>query len=270
MGMMDLHIKIKQFRLKQFILGIGGRKRNHSTAKKPSWLMPITHGFHVVEHHVINDDFNDSDFDSVVIQREQIDETELWYFGIFDALIGDGIIKYMQSHFFDKKLTESHMRRKTKEALKRAYLTAKAKIREANKSEETCRIGSTSVMVINGEKLVIANLGDYGTVLCKHGIAQQITGMHKKSAKINWFQGLFSGTKNSTGSELVVGVDRIDSDTDFLILASNGIWEVMKNQEAVNLIRHIEDPQEAAECLANEALSRMSKSNISCLIIRFD
>lgn len=46
--------------------------------------------------------------------------------------------------------------------------------------------------------------------------------------------------------------------------------QVMKNQEAVNLIRHIEDPQEAAECLAKEALTRMSKSTISCLIIRFD
>lgn len=44
----------------------------------------------------------------------------------------------------------------------------------------------------------------------------------------------------------------------------------MKHQEAVNLIRHIEDPQEAAECLAKEALIRMSKKNISCLIIRFD
>ena len=44
----------------------------------------------------------------------------------------------------------------------------------------------------------------------------------------------------------------------------------MKNQEAVNLIRHIEDPQEAAECLAKEAFTRMSKTNISCLVIRFD
>lgn len=34
------------------------------------------------------------------------------------------------------------------------------------------------------------------------------------------------GTKHSKGSELVVGGDWIDSDTEFLILASNGIWEV--------------------------------------------
>lgn len=48
------------------------------------------------------------------------------------------------------------------------------------------------------------------------------------------------------------------------------VVQVMKNQEAVSLIRHMEDPQEAAECLAKEALIRMSRSNISCLVIRFD
>jgi serine/threonine protein phosphatase PrpC len=46
--------------------------------------------------------------------------------------------------------------------------------------------------------------------------------------------------------------------------------QTMNNQEAVHLIGHLEDPQEAAECLAKEALTRMSKSNISCIVIRFD
>lgn len=66
--------------------------------------MPITHGHHVVEYNVIKGDSDE--FDSVVIQREQMDHTEIWYFGIFDALIGDGVTKYLQSHFFDKKLKE--------------------------------------------------------------------------------------------------------------------------------------------------------------------
>ncbi|KAJ1431528.1 PPM-type phosphatase domain [Sesbania bispinosa] len=274
MGVRDFRIKLKAFRLKRFFLGNRGKKRTHGIANKPSWMVPITHGHHVVEHRGILGGSDDSEFDSVVIQREQMDHTEFWYFGIFDALIGDGVTKYMQSHFFDKKLKESHMKRKTKETLKRAYLGARTKIREANKSEETCRIGSTSVMVINGEKLVIANMGDYRTVLCRDGIAYQTTGRNNQSAKGHWYRRLFSGnstgTKHSKGSELVVGGDWVDPDTEFLILASNGIWEVMKNQEAVNLIWHIEDPQEAAECLAKEALIRMSKSNISCLIIRFD
>ncbi|KAK8464729.1 hypothetical protein PHAVU_010G067746 [Phaseolus vulgaris] len=273
-----LNLKFKAFRLKRFLLGHGGRKRKHKVAKKPSWMMPMTYGYHVVEHNMTRDDSDNSDFDSVVAQREEINQTELWYFGIFDALIGDRVSKYMQSHFFGKKLQETHIRSKSKEALKRAYLGVRAKIREEHKLEETCRMGSASVMLINGEKLVVANMGDYRTVVCRDGIAHQITGTHRRLEKIHWSRRLFAacqsgnaaGAKLSRGSDVVVRSEVLDSGTEFLILASNGIWEVMKNQEAVNLISHIEDPQEAAECLAKEALIRMTKSNISCLIIRFD
>ncbi|KAI5397448.1 putative protein phosphatase 2C-like protein 44 [Lathyrus oleraceus] len=278
MGMRDFRIKIKALRVKLSCLGKRSTRRNHEVAGKPSWMTPISHGHHAVKHDLFEgDDSDDYEFDSVVVQREQIGDAELWYFGIFDPVIGDCVTKYLKFNFFDKKLKETHLARKAKETLKRAYLGAKAKIRETQKSEESCLIGSTSVMIINGEKLVLANIGDYRTVLCKDGVAHQTHGRYNHpSAKKHWYHRLFSGgnataTKYSKASELVVGgYYRIDSSTEFVILASNGIWEVMKNQEAVNLIRHIEDPQEAAECLAKEALVRRSKGNISCLIIRFD
>ena len=38
-----------------------------------------------------------------------------------------------------------------------------------------------------------------------------------------------AGAKHSRGSDLSVRSERIDSDTEFLILASNGIWEVSCN-----------------------------------------
>ncbi|KAL1340229.1 hypothetical protein HN51_028599 [Arachis hypogaea] len=277
MGFKYLPLKLKVFRLKRFLLGRGRRgvKRKHVMvpAKKPSWMMPITHGYYVVEHHQ-GSEKDLLNFDSVVVQREQMDHNELWYFGIFDVVVGDVVTKYIQSNFFNKKLQESHLRRKSKETLKRAYLGARAKIREEYESDERSRMGSGScVMVINGEKLVIANMGDYKTVVCRDGIAHHHTSSgrhHQHSPRIHWSRRLFSGKSHSRGSELVVKGERIDSDTEFLIMASNGIWEVMQNQEAVNLISHIEDPQEAAEFLAKEAMNRMSKSNISCLIIRFE
>ncbi|WVY96237.1 hypothetical protein V8G54_028388 [Vigna mungo] len=277
-----LNLKFKAFRLKRFLLGHGRRKRKQKMAKKPSWMMPMTYGYHVVEHNMSRDDSDNSDFDSVVAQREEMNQTELWYFGIFDALIGDRVSKYMQSHFFDKKLQETRLSSKSKEALKRAYHGVRAKIREEYKLEETCRMGSASVILINGEKLVIANMGNYRTVVCRDGIAHQTTGTYRRLEKMHWSRRLFAGcmlgrqsgnaagAKHSRGSDFVIKSEVLDSGTEFLILASNGIWEVMKNQEAVNLISHIEDPQEAAECLAKEALIRMTKSNISCLIIRFD
>ncbi|KAI9195779.1 hypothetical protein LWI28_017947 [Acer negundo] len=261
------------FKLRRFLGRGGGSKK---AAKRPSWMMPISHGYHVVEDQSFRGSPDDSEYDSVVVQREQIEEIEMWFFGVFDARIGDGVTKYMQSHFFGRNLKsskfyQSQMRRKSQETMKKAYLGARAKVKESQKEDETWRLGSASVMVINGEKLVIANMGDYRAVVCRGGVAHQIGTGHQQTTKRHWYRRFFSGTKKyHKASELAVGAEKIDSNTEFVLLASTGIWEVMKNQEALSLIRHLEDPQEAAECLAKEALTRMSKSNISCVVIRFD
>ncbi|KAL9408371.1 hypothetical protein AB3S75_046851 [Citrus x aurantiifolia] len=266
MGLRDLHLKLKAFRLRRLLIGAGpSKKRQYGIAKKQSWMTPISHGYHVVEDQSCRGNLDVSDCDSVVVQREQLDEIELWFFGVFDAQVGDSVARFMQSHFFDRKLKPSQIRRKSKDTLKKAYLGARAKARDAEKADEKWRAGSASVMVINGEKLVIANMGEYRAVVCKDGVADQISSGRQHTAKRHWSRKLFSvrilacdlgnyetGTKNSKGS------------------ASTGIWEVMKNQEAVSLIRHIGDAQEAAECLAKEALTRMSRSNISCVVVRFD
>ncbi|XP_044487156.1 putative protein phosphatase 2C-like protein 44 [Mangifera indica] len=270
MGLGDLYLKLKAFRLRR---GGGGRKK---TEKKAFWWVPVYHGFHVVVD-------GESDCDSVVVQREQFGETELWFFGVFDAEVGDGVTKYMQSHFFNKNLKEFQIRRKSKETMRKAYLRARAKVREAHKKDETWKVGSASVMVINVKKLVIANMGDYKVVVCRDGVAHQIDNGHLQTSRRHWTRRLLSAVrilackagnavavKQSRGAEISVGAEKMDSDTEFVIIASIGIWEVMKNQEAVNLIRNIDDPQEAAKCLATEALTRMSRSNISCLVIRFD
>ncbi|XP_050216394.1 putative protein phosphatase 2C-like protein 44 [Mercurialis annua] len=283
MGLKDLHIKLKAFRLRRFLKRGGQKSSSNNTAKKLSWMMPISHGYHVVEDQSFRGCSGGSRSDSVVVQREQVQELELWYFGVSDARIGDGVTKYLQSHLFNSNSKESHIRRKSKETMRKAYLGARAKINETPKSEdEKLNVGSASVMVINGEKLVMASMGDYKAVICRDGVAHQVRSKHQQTTKTHWSHRFFPArilawnsdktmkTKHSKSSEVVVRAERIEADTEFVIIASTGIWEVMKNQEAVNLIRHIDDPQQAAECLSKEALTRMSKSNISCVIISFD
>ena len=66
-------------------------------------------------------------------------------------------------------------------------------------------------------------------------------------------------------------------DTWFCVSGSCGIFymllcfliQVIKNQEAVDLIKNIKDPQTAAKRLTTEALARKSKDDISCIVIRF-
>uniref|UniRef100_A0A2N9EYD9 PPM-type phosphatase domain-containing protein n=1 Tax=Fagus sylvatica TaxID=28930 RepID=A0A2N9EYD9_FAGSY len=61
----------------------------------------------------------------------------------------------------------------------------------------------------------------------------------------------------------------IDAHTEVLILASDGLWKVISNQEAVDIARRIKDPKKAAKQLIADALKRDSKDDISCVVVRF-
>lgn len=283
MGLKNFHIKLKAFRLKRFIIrGAGKRKKEQNYGNVVSWMAPVSHGYHVVENRSFGDESNDElNPDSVIVQREQIEELEVWFFGVSDDRIGDYVTKYMQVHLFNKKPKKSHMRRKGKEAMRKAYLGVRSKVKQMEKSDNVRAIGSASAIVINGEKLMMANLGDYQAIVCRDGKAYQINGKRQVNNGRHWSRKFLSGvfqkpksqeapTKVSKGLDFEIGEKKIDCYTEFAILASTGIWEVMKHQEAVNLIRHIDDPQEAAECLAKEAINRMSRSSISCFVIRFE
>ncbi|KAG7599353.1 PPM-type phosphatase domain [Arabidopsis suecica] len=68
-------------------------------------------------------------------------------------------------------------------------------------------------------------------------------------------------------SNLPGDVPRVnDSQTDVLLVASDGIWKVMTNEEAMEIARRVKDPQKAAKELTAEALRRESKDDISCVV----
>lgn len=48
------------------------------------------------------------------------------------------------------------------------------------------------------------------------------------------------------------------------------LWDVCSDQEAVDLIRGIQDPQAASRALVDHALARFSTDNLSCMVVRFD
>ncbi|KAF9610153.1 hypothetical protein IFM89_020285 [Coptis chinensis] len=276
-GSININSSGMAFRVNFFLTKDGHDK---GVIRKQSWMTPISYGIQVVENRYFFSGLDESEPDFTIAQREQIKDTEVWLFGVFDPQIGDRITKYLQTNLFDKEFKQTRIKRRTKETIKKANMWIRTKLREGKQAHETQRAGCTYVTVINAEKVVATNMGDYRAVVCKDGVADQICEKHHPRIKRRWSMNLFSGTLHmrirtagsnpSKRSEPVVAVEKIDSDTEFVILASNGIWQVMNNQEAVNLVRHINHPQEAAECLAKEALARMSKGNISCLIIRFD
>ncbi|KAF2614581.1 hypothetical protein F2Q70_00010020 [Brassica cretica] len=75
--------------------------------------------------------------------------------------------------------------------------------------------------------------------------------------------------KMHLSSEPYVTMEVIDDDAEFLILASDGLWKVMSNQEAVDSVKGIKDAKSAAKRLAEEAVARKSSDDISVVVVKF-
>ncbi|KAJ9671595.1 hypothetical protein PVL29_025350 [Vitis rotundifolia] len=249
----------------------------------------ITHGYHLVKgksNHAMED--------YVVAQFKQVDDKELGLFAIFDGHLSHDIPNYLRSHLFDNILTEPDFWTETEEAIRRAYHNTDTTILE--KSADLGKGGSTAVtaILINGHKLIVANVGDSRAVICRNGVAKQLSVDHEPSKERKniedrgGFVSNFPGDvprvdgqlavarafgdkslKGHLSSEPDVVVEHIYDDTEFAILASDGLWKVMTNQEAADSIKTIKDARAAAKHLTEEALIRKSTDDISCIVVRF-
>ncbi|GFP83357.1 probable protein phosphatase 2c 39 [Phtheirospermum japonicum] len=98
------------------------------------------------------------------------------------------------------------------------------------------------------ERETIENMGGFVTKFL--GDVPRVDG---KLALVRAFG--YKSLKEHLSSESDVTVDVIDDDTEFMILASDNIWKVMSNQEAVDCIRQIKDVKKTAKRLTRRRLS---------------
>ncbi|PKA55915.1 putative protein phosphatase 2C 8 [Apostasia shenzhenica] len=170
-------------------------------------------------------------------------------------------------------------------------------------------MGSTAVVAVVGmRQIVVANCGDSRAVLSRGGVAVPLSSDHKPNRSdemerveaaggrvINWdgyrVLGVLS-TSRSIGDYYlkpyvnaepeVTVTDRTDYD-EFLILASDGLWDVVSNETACKITRQCLSGQAmkmfpktvkgssasaAASLLAEVALSRGSGDNISVVVVQ--
>lgn len=153
--------------------------------------------------------------------------------------------------------------------------------------------GSTAISaLIIGNTLFVANVGDSRAVLCSNGKAIPMSHDHKPSredekqriesagGRIIYYgtwrvEGVLAVTRAVGDRRLkrfVTAVPeikqrRIRADDEWLILASDGVWDVMSNQEACDVIRNAKDGKEAALMLTSQSFDKGSQDNITSLVI---
>lgn len=65
-------------------------------------MTPVSHGYYAVEGRSPAAEGDDE----VVVQREQVEDNEWWFYGVLHARIGAGVTEYLQDNLFNNNLNQ--------------------------------------------------------------------------------------------------------------------------------------------------------------------
>jgi protein phosphatase 1L len=227
-------------------------------------------------------------------RTDTIDGETVGFFGVYDGHGGARAAEYVKQHLFSNLIKHPKFNSDIKAAIAETYNHTDSEFLKAD-SSQTRDAGSTaSTAIIVGERLIVANVGDSRAVICKGGDAIAVSKDHKPDRSEErqriedaggfvmwagtWRVGGVLAVSRAFGDKLLkqyvvadpdIKEEVVDKSLEFLILASDGLWDVVTNEEAVAMVRPIEDPEQAAEKLLLEAFKRGSSDNITVVIVRF-
>ena len=226
------------------------------------------------------------------------------FIGIYDGHGGKNVSQYLEQnfpgYFFDKK-TKFPMKPKQ---VKKIYNQFSQKLR-TDLGTTAVNMGSTCLVLVmyrhnNTKYMTILNTGDCRAVVCKGEIAEPLTKDHKpnypsESQRIAKLGGkvLFDGYDwrikdlsvsrafgDFSASPFVTHLPdmynyKITSKMKFIIMACDGLWDVLSNQEATNFViasaynknKKLKENINIAQLLVEYAYNKGSTDNISCYVI---
>lgn len=149
--------------------------------------------------------------------------------------------------------------------------------------------------MIVDEKLYVAHVGDSRAVLGVKGGVEELTSDHKPNRTDEreriervggtvihagtWRVGGVLAVSRSFGNRMLkqfivaqpeIRLEDLHESTNCLIVASDGLWDVFTNEEAVSLAMKEKDAEKAAKSLVCRAYDRGSYDNISCVVCFFN
>ncbi|CAI0449887.1 unnamed protein product [Linum tenue] len=225
------------------------------------------------------------------IKISKIDEKPVCMFGIFDGHGGSRASEYLKQQLFENLMKHPKFMSDTKSAISETYQQTDADFLDSEK--ETYRDdGSTaSTAVLVGDHLYVANVGDSRTV---EWTAIALSEDHKPNRSDErkrienaggvvmwagtWRVGGVLAMSRAFGNRMLkqyvvaepeIQDLKVDDEFELLVLASDGLWDVVPNEDAISLARSEEEPEVAAKKLVETAFTRGSADNITCIVVRF-
>uniref|UniRef100_A0A0D9VSW1 protein-serine/threonine phosphatase n=1 Tax=Leersia perrieri TaxID=77586 RepID=A0A0D9VSW1_9ORYZ len=197
------------------------------------------------------------------------------FFGVFDGHGGKNAAEFAAENmpkFMAEEIGKVDGSDSGEQAVKRCYLRTDEEFLKREESGGACCV---TALLKEGD-LVVSNAGDCRAVLSRTGKAEALTSDHRacredereRIENLGGFVVNYRGTWRVQGSLAVsrgigdahlkqwVIADpdtttlRVDPQCEFLILASDGLWDKVENQEAVDIARPL--------CISSDKASRMT------------
>ena len=213
-----------------------------------------------------------------------------YFFGLYDGHGTDFVSKYLQDNL---KLPQDV----NIQSIQDSIVDIQNQL-QTNYPNEIQKAGSTVLIcIINYPDLYVVNLGDSRTILNRNNKAVQLTRDHKPADKYE-----MKRIKEMKGGDKFINYD--DSDDEYrvgalsvsrgigdldtkpyfshlpaiakfqltdndktIIMGCDGIWDVVSNQKAVDLVNELDDNVNKAKELARYAYNNKSYDNLSVIII---
>lgn len=209
--------------------------------------------------------------DAHTIQLPVDSDSDSAFFAVFDGHGGSRFATYCSEHLHKELLSNTNFREgKYGCALKSSFLSLDRKLQEDVSLNFQYELGGTTAVavLVKENQIFCANAGDSRAVASVAGSVQELSFDHKpynpveesriykaggwiEFNRVNGNLALsrafgdfnFKGNPELEQNEQIVTVDPdivavdITSDHEFMVLACDGIWDVMSNQEVVDFVR---------------------------------
>ena len=223
-----------------------------------------------------------------------IPEKKYSLFGIFDGHGGNDVVKYIKDRLPEIIKSNIPKLNNNYDSIETILTSSFDKIDNELKFYDSEHTGSTATILLFQDNIIYcANVGDSGAYIIYDNYLKKISIDHKCSDPKEEARILNSGgkiTKNRVMGQLVlsrclgdlyckkygvsnipdISMNKLDSNVKYVVVASDGVWDVVNENELMNLSKNDKNADGLCKDLVKLAIDKETKDNVSCIVVSFN
>ncbi|KAL4589857.1 hypothetical protein LXL04_002768 [Taraxacum kok-saghyz] len=226
-------------------------------------------------------------------------------YGVFDGHGGKGASHFVRDQLPRIIVEDANFPLELEKVIMRSFMETDIEFAKSCSIERSLSSGTTALTaMIFGRSLLVANAGDCRAVLSRRGLAFEMSRdhrpcCHKERTRVESLGGFIEdgylngqiGVTRAIGNFHIKGLKGIGGncgplsaepeikmmtlthEDEFLIIGSDGIWDVFRNQNAVDFVRRrLQEHNDVKRCckeMVEEALKRGAVDNLTVVVVCF-